>query len=90
VVRRQRDARIRVFVVWEPVIPTDIAPPTNGALALASDRRTAQLWDPDRILSQEIVRAALEDPTLLSTEDGGVDATTVVWDFVAVFPHGVR
>ena len=83
-------APVRVFVVWEPVIPTDVGPPTNRALALAPDRRVAQLWDPHRSVSQEIVRSAMADPTLLSSDDGEIDESTIVWDVVAVFPPGVE
>ena len=72
------DLRVRVFVVWEPVIVTDIAPPTTATLARIHDRRAAQYWDRDLALSTEIVRW------------GRLEAGTIVWDTVALFPPGVR
>ena len=45
------NAKIRILVVWEPVIFSDVAPPTTHALTRVSDSRAAQLWDRDRALS---------------------------------------
>ncbi len=81
---------LRVFVVWEPVIVTDVAPPTTGALGLIHDLRAAQYWDRERVLSEDIVRALRADPSRypLGDELGEVDEETIVWDFIAVFPRG--
>ena len=45
-------AQIRILVVWEPVIFSDIAPPTTHALTRVSDTRAVQLWDRDHVLSR--------------------------------------
>ena len=45
-------AKVRVLVVWEPVIFTDIAPPTNFALSRISDARAAQFWDAGHAMSR--------------------------------------
>ncbi|HZI94911.1 MAG TPA: hypothetical protein VFE84_11750 [Patescibacteria group bacterium] len=68
------DGRLRVILVWEPVVSTDIAPPTNHALGRLSDSRAAQLWDRELSLSRSI----------RSGDD------EVVWDYVAAFPAEVR
>lgn len=77
---------LRVLVVWEPVLATDVAPPTNRVLARVLDRRAVQFWDEDRLISREILRAspsgAASDP---DAEDG-----EIVWDYVAIHPAGSR
>lgn len=68
-----------MLVVWEPVIPTDWAPPTSGVLARIPDARAAQYWDHDRLLSQKVLAAGVKD----------VEGP-VVWDAVGLFAPGVR
>lgn len=86
---RHADERVRVFVVWEPVILTDIAPPTSGVLGLLSDRRVRQYWDADRLLSRNIVSLAIADAAKTGREVE-LDAESIVWDFVAIYPAGAR
>ena len=64
---------MRVFVVWEPVLPTDFTAPSTAALARIPDRRVAQYWDRQRALSR------------LLGEHG---RSTVVWDNIAVYTPG--
>jgi hypothetical protein len=68
---------VRAWIVWEPVLKTDLGPPSAATAALAP--KTAQLWDEHRALSGELLRKPWAD------EDDGV-----VWDYVAVFPPGAR
>lgn len=67
-------------MVWEPVLPTDWAPPTTTALTRISDRRAAQFWDHGRLLSERMWAAGVRSPL----------AGSVIWDFVALFPPGAR
>jgi len=77
---------LAVFVVWEPVLRTDLAPPTTSVLGLIHDPRALQYWDHDRVLSKDLVRTALTDPKRYSvTED--VSPNAVIWDTVALFPR---
>jgi hypothetical protein len=71
-----------VLVVWEPVLRTDLAPPTSHVLAHIRDPRARQFWDAGRLLSASMVQAARErgDPV---PENG------IVWDLVATYPPGV-
>jgi len=69
----QRDSRIRVFVVWEPVLPTDLAAPSTATLRRASDTRVSQYWDKEHLVSHLM---------------GERDHSSVVWDYVAVFQQG--
>lgn len=80
---------VRVFVVWEPVIATDVAPPTTSTLRRIHDCRAAQFWDHDRVLSKVIVRSVLAAPDRYGLADE-VYEDSIVWDTVALFPPGLR
>jgi len=67
------DANVRVFVVWEPVLATDMAAPSTATLRRVSDSRASQYWDKGRVLSHLM---------------GEHDRASVVWDYIAVFPPG--
>jgi hypothetical protein len=82
---RVRHGDVKVFVVWEPVLASDWAPPVAGALARIPDSRVTQFWDRRRALSQAI-RAAGDERVLGARRLQG----DIVWDYVAVFPPGVR
>ena len=71
--REQRDPRIRVFVVWEPVLPTDFSAPSTFTLRRVSDSRASQYWDKEHLVSRLL---------------GERDSSSVVWDYVAVYPPG--
>ena len=79
---------VRVLVVWEPVIATDVAPPTTARLGQVHDPRTAQFWDEGLALSKDIIRAVRANRSRYSTPDWVRDET-IVWDMVLVFPRGV-
>ena len=64
---------VRVFVVWEPVLPTDFSAPSTAALARIPDVRVAQYWDRQRALSRLL---------------GEHDRPSVVWDYIAVYAPG--
>lgn len=77
-----------VLVVWEPVLLSDIAPPTTSVLGRIKDMRAVQFWDPERLLSKQMKsvaeRAAAPDrPEGIPNEEGGP-----VWDYISVFPPG--
>jgi hypothetical protein len=61
---------LKVFVVWEPVLPTDFFAPSTAALARIPDLRVAQYWDRNRALSRLL---------------GERNRRTVVWDNIAVY-----
>jgi hypothetical protein len=64
---------VRVFVVWEPVLPSDLGPPSTATLGRIPDRRAAQFWDNVRVVSHSM---------------GEHNRRTLVWDYVAVYPSG--
>jgi hypothetical protein len=65
--------RVRTFVIWEPVLPTDWSSPSTAALRRISDTRAAQFWDKGRLISHSM---------------GEHDRGTVVWDHIAVYAAG--
>jgi hypothetical protein len=65
--------KIRVFVVWEPVLPTDIGAPSTATLKRISDRRASQYWDRGRLLSHLL---------------GEHDRNSIVWDTIAIYKPG--
>jgi len=64
---------VRVFVVWEPVLPTDWTSPSTPTLRRIADSRVAQFWDKGRLISRSM---------------GEHDRRSVVWDFIAVYGPG--
>ncbi|MGH9666439.1 MAG: hypothetical protein ACRD9L_18595 [Bryobacteraceae bacterium] len=64
---------VRVFVVWEPVLPTDWASPSTAALNRISDTRAAQFWDKGRLISHSM---------------GEHDRRSIVWDTIAIYGAG--
>lgn len=83
------DADLRVQVVWEPVLRSDIAAPMSRTLRLLDDGRTAQYWDPERTVSADILRAVNGDPPRYGLDDA-LPPDFIVWDVVAVFPRSDR
>ena len=79
-----------VLVVWEPVLPTDVAPPTTTTLGLVHDPRAMQYWDEGRALSTDLVRSMMANPQHYGVDEHEFSADTVVWDAVAVFPAGTQ
>jgi hypothetical protein len=64
---------VRVFVIWEPVLPTDFVAPSTTALGRIPDARAAQYWDGTRALSHLL---------------GEHNRSTIVWDYIAVYAPG--
>ena len=86
--RRSPDPLLRAFVVWEPVVWSDLTPPLTIVLARVSDRRAAQLWDRGRLVSAVLLRAI--QAGLAEGDADRPDDDTIVWDCVAIYPPGTR
>ena len=83
----QRD--IKAFLVWEPVLDSDTEAPSLETMARAADPRVRHFWDPKLLLAtfwQPILRA--ETTPVLGK--ASLVQGRILWDFVAVFPPGVR
>ncbi len=71
--KTQPDPKLRVFVIWEPVLPTDMGAPSTFTLKRVSDLRVSQYWDKEHMVSHLL---------------GERDPASVVWDYVAVYESG--
>ena len=78
------DAKLRVQIVWEPVLKTDIAAPVSRVLRLLDDRRVRQYWDPGHVVSSDLTRSVNENPNRYGREES-LPPDFVAWDVVAVF-----
>jgi len=58
--QRHSDPSLRVLVVWEPMLPTDLRSPVHGTLGRISNQRARQFWDPQHIVARELGRTARE------------------------------
>ena len=83
VLKRVSGRPVRVFVVWEPVLWRDLAPPTSKVLSLISDSRASQYWDKELLLSAKT-------DSLRRQPDSASGKKAVVWDVAAIFPPGAR
>jgi hypothetical protein len=83
---KQPNAAVRVFIVWEPILPTDFVAPTTSVLARASDRRVQQYWDPDHLLAKQMAADARppQPRQECCLRSGNL------WDLGAVYPKGAR
>lgn len=83
------DRDLRAFLVWEPVLDSDRAEPSEVTQRRAADPRVEHFWDPTQRLAtvwQPLLKAdsrPLLGKASLVTGD-------VLWDFVGIFPPGVR
>src|SRR5690349_1814853 len=66
-------APVRLFVIWEPVLPIDFMAPSTRTLRRISDVRARQYWDKGRLLSKAM---------------GEKDDDSIVWDRVLVYQRG--
>ncbi|HEV1994452.1 MAG TPA: hypothetical protein VGR03_08980 [Candidatus Acidoferrum sp.] len=60
--QRNSDPLLRVLVVWEPMLPTDLRSPVHSTLARIPDHRARQFWDPQHLVANELRRIAGENP----------------------------
>jgi hypothetical protein len=83
VLKQNPNPRIRLFVVWEPILPTDYSSPSTGVLTRLSDPRVAQYWDRNHLFAEQLARRLKSDPEHprpRCCDEGGID-----WDEVAVY-----
>ena len=77
---------MRVFVVWEPILSTDWAPPTTFALGRIRDTRAQQYWDPDHLVAKTLAA----DRRAPQPQEDCCEQSGILWDLIAVYPKGAR
>ena len=69
----QHGRNVRVFVIWEPVLPSDLFAPSTSTLSRIHDARVSQYWDKPRVVSRSM---------------GETGHDSIVWDIVAIYQPG--
>src|SRR6266851_9240856 len=82
---QHRGEKIRVFAVWEPILPTDWTAPSTGVLSRLSDDRVHQIWDKQHVLAKTL---SDESPPSQPKPDC-CNRRGILWDLIAVYPAGV-
>ena len=77
---------VRVFVVWEPILPMDFSKPMGFVLNRLSDRRAAQFWDEGHVLATRMA----EDARSPQPKQECCVSNDHLWDLVAVYDAGVK
>ena len=88
ILKRNSDPDIRVFAVWEPILPTDFSSPGTAVLSRLSDPRVAQYWDKTHLFAGALRRKLETDaghPRPNCCMSKGVQ-----WDEVAVYDRNAR
>src|SRR6266849_6741261 len=75
------NAKVRVFAVWEPILPTDFTAPSSGTLGRLSDARVRQFWDNQHALAKLV--AISHDA---QTKPRCCTRSGILWDLIAVYP----
>ena len=76
--------RVRVLVVWEPMLPTDWARPSGLVQWRISDLRVAQFWDKDHLVARELRQQFPSSQALCCQRHG------ILWDVAALYPSSVQ
>lgn len=72
---------VATIVVWEPVLASDVGPPTSAVIARVPDRGAVQFWDEDHQVAEALVRGGVAERD---------DRVNVLWDWVGFYPPGTR
>jgi len=89
VLKKDPDADLKVFVIWEPVLETDWNRPGDSITANIPDRRASHYWDPARRLSA-MYGGAANIGLIAGAETVKFRMNEVVWDTAVVYPAGLH
>lgn len=82
------DQKLRVLVVWEPMLPTDWRAPSGSTLSRFSDGRVRQFWDPHHLVASALNEIAKQKPP--NPEPSCCFDKGFYWDGVILYPAGTR
>lgn len=80
ILRRHSGSHIRIFAVWEPMLPTDWGRPSTDVMARLSDPRVTQVWDRHHLIAGLIEKGADGRRPACCTLNGNW------WDVIAAYP----
>ncbi len=78
---QRSNSKVRVFAVWEPILPTDWTAPSSSALGRLSDARVRQFWDKEHSVAR--IMANSHDA---QTKPKCCNRSGILWDLIAVYP----
>jgi hypothetical protein len=84
ILKRNPDPKLRVLVVWEPMLFMDLRAPNEGKLARISDGRVRHFWDPGHLVALELKRRRAARPG--QPEPNCCENSGIYWDDALVFP----
>lgn len=84
VLERHPNSNIRVFAVWEPILPTDWGRPTTHVLARLSDVRVTQFWDKKHLIADLVQKGANGQRPACCYWNG------IWWDVIAAYPPAAK
>ncbi len=76
-----------MLVVWEPVLVTDLQPPSNRELQRVTDPRAQQFWDRNHVVSKAIRSSVVNGERVNSTVrgQGYRQVGQTLWDTVVIY-----
>jgi hypothetical protein len=83
VLKQNPNSRIRVFAVWEPILPTDYSSPKTGVLARLFDPRVTQYWDKNHLFAERLASRLKTDER--HPQPSCCNRHGIEWDEVAVY-----
>jgi len=81
------NAKVKVFVIWEPITFSDLTAPSDSVLRRVTDARAAQYYDRNHFVSKALQAQMLAHGV---TGQDQLVKNEYVWDAVAVYPPGTR
>lgn len=87
ILRNAPNTKVQVFVIWEPIVFSDLTLPTDSVLSRLADARAAQYYDGNHLVSKALQAQMLAHG--VTGQDYFVK-DEYVWDAAAVYPSGVR
>jgi hypothetical protein len=87
ILERSHGIPVRVFVVWEPMLPIDWYRPTRPTLKRVSDSHVVQFWDKDHLIAAQL-KQQLE--RFHGTDPNCCEQRGHLWDMAALYPAGVH
>jgi hypothetical protein len=85
VLAHNKNPHIRVFAVWEPILPTDYSSPGTAVLARLSDVRVMQYWDKNHLFAEKLKQRIESDTG--QPQPKCCTRKGIQWDEVAVYPQ---